>query len=97
MCGEVWAQTGQDLFVHGISFGRELMQDARLRMHIVEDQAIGDEMTILDPFPLDHPVVRGNQAFAPKEDPTDEAIERLALVGGSVNCLPQVCVAKIPE
>ena len=46
MCGEVGTQPGQDLFVHGIPFGRELMQDARLRMHIVEDQAIGDEMTI---------------------------------------------------
>ena len=72
VCGEVRAQTGQDRFVHGICLGRELMQDTRLRMHIVEDQAIGDEMTILDPFPLDHPVVRGNQAFAPKEDPPVE-------------------------
>jgi hypothetical protein len=73
MRGEVRAQSGQDLFVHGIPFGRELMQDARLRMHIVEDQAIGDEMAILDPFPLDRPVVRGNQALTPKEDPTNEA------------------------
>src|SRR5215471_4410395 len=75
MCGEVGAQPGQDLFVHGIPFGRELMQDTRLRMHIVEDQAIGDEMTVLDPFPLNHPVIRGNQAFAPKEDPPNEAVE----------------------
>src|SRR5881397_3974197 len=48
MCGEVWAQTGQDLFVHGIPCGRELVQDARLRMHVVEDQALGDEMAIFD-------------------------------------------------
>ena len=47
MCGEVWTQTGQDCFVYGIPFGRELMQDARLRMHVVEDQAIGDGMAIL--------------------------------------------------
>ena len=45
MRGEVWAQTGQDLFIDGVLFGRELMQHARLRMHIVEDQTIGDEMT----------------------------------------------------
>jgi hypothetical protein len=65
MCGEVWAQTGQDLFVHGIPCGRELVQDARLRMHVVEDQALGDEMAIFDPFPLDRPVVRGNQTLTP--------------------------------
>ncbi len=81
MRGEVRAQTGQDLFVHGMPFVRELMQDARLRMDIVEDHTIGDQVAILDPFPLDRPVVRSNQALTPKEDPTDEAIECLALVG----------------
>src|SRR2546425_11790735 len=81
MRGEVRAQMGQDLFVHGMPFVRELMQDARLRMDIVEDHTIGDQVAILDPFPLDRPVVRSNQALTPKEDPTDEAIECLALVG----------------
>ena len=73
------------------------MQDACLGMYVVEDQAIGDEMAILDPFPLDDPIVRGNQPLAPKEDPPDEAIERLAFVGRGVNRLPEVRVTEIPE
>jgi hypothetical protein len=35
---------GQDLFIYGIPFGRELMQHARLRMH-AEFRALGNELS----------------------------------------------------
>src|SRR5215472_16972679 len=95
MRGEVWAQTGQDRFIDEIPFGCELMQHARLRMHIVEDQTIGDEMTVLDPFPLNGPVVGGNEPLTAKEHPAQEAIEGLALVGCSMNGLAELRVAEI--
>ena len=73
------------------------MQDAGLCMDIVEDQTIGDEMAILDPFALEHPVVGSNQPLAPKEDPAKKAIKGLALVGGGLNGLSEVGITEIPQ
>ena len=73
------------------------MQDAGLGMDVVEDQTIGNEMAILDPFALERTVVGRNQSLAPKEDPANEAIKGLALVGGSLNRLPEVSITEIPE
>lgn len=51
--------------LHGIPLLGELLQDMGLGMHVVEDQAIGDQVAILDPVALDPPIIRGNQPLAP--------------------------------
>jgi hypothetical protein len=58
------------------------MQDAGLRMDIVEDQTMGDEMTILDPFALQRPVVGRNQPLASKEDPANKTIRSIYSITG---------------
>jgi hypothetical protein len=73
------------------------MEHLRLRMDIVEDHAIGDEVAILDPFALERPVVGGNEALPPKEDPADEAIEGFTFVGSGLNRLAEVGITQIPQ
>jgi hypothetical protein len=66
-------------------------------MDIVEDHAIGDEVAILDPFPLDAPIVGGNQAFTTKEYPAEEPIKGFAFVSGGVNGLAELGIAEIAQ
>jgi hypothetical protein len=94
---EIRTQASQDFLLHGIPFLSELMQHLRLRIDIVEDHTIGDEVTILDPFALERPVVRGNEPLAPKEDPADEAIEGFTFVGGRLDRLVEVGITEIPQ
>ena len=92
---EVRTQAGQDLRLYDIAFLGELIQPLRLRMDIVKDHTIGDEMVVLDSCALEYPIVGGNEPLAPKEDPANEAIEGFAFVGRGLNRLAEVGITKI--
>ena len=94
---EVRTQAGQNLRLYDIAFLGELMQHLRLRIDIVKDHTIGDEMAVLDPFALEYPIVGGNEPLAPKEDPADEAIEGFTFVGSRLDRLAEVGITEIPQ
>jgi hypothetical protein len=58
----------------------------------VEDQTIGNEVVVFDGLPLLVAAVLGDDALAAEEGPLEEAIEGLALVGGSLDGRPQLRV-----
>lgn len=58
----------------------------------MKDQAVRNEVVVFDGFPLFVAAVFGDDALPPKESPLEEAIEGLALIGGTLNCGAQVGV-----
>ena len=84
MLRQVRAQPREGRLVELVPLVGELMQDARLGLHVVEDQAVRDQMVELDQLALPVAVVLGDQALAAEEEPLDEPVERLALVGSRV-------------
>ncbi len=79
-----------DLGTDVVTFLSQLLQDTGERIDIVQNQAVGDEVVILDDFALFVAVVFGNQAVAAESRPLDELIEGFAFVGGRLNHPPDV-------
>ncbi len=75
----------------------ELAQDACLGLYVVEDQAVGDQMVVLDQLTLPVAVVLGDQPLATEEEPLNEAVERLALVGRGLNDAAKLGVVEVPQ
>jgi len=64
---ELWAEPGEDRIVELVSLVGELAQDTRLSMHLVEDQAVRDQMVVLDQLALPVAIVLGDQPLAAEE------------------------------
>lgn len=57
------------------------MQDPGEGEYVVEDDAVGDKVVVLDNFALFVTVIRRNRAVATKGYPLREPVECLALIG----------------
>jgi len=57
------------------------VQDAGHHAHVVKDQAVGEQVVVLDDLAQFAAVILGNDAAATEGKPLDEAVEGLALVG----------------
>ena len=66
-------------------------------MDIVQDDHVRNELVVFDNLALFVPNVFGNDTFAPKKQPFDEAVEFLALVGSGVNGTTQFRVVDVLE
>jgi transposase len=80
---QVRAQPREGRLIELVPLLGKLPQDAGLGLDVVEDQAVRDQVVVLDQLALLVAVVLGDQALAAEEEPLDEPVERLALVGGS--------------
>jgi hypothetical protein len=65
----------------------QLMQNPRLCVHIVKDDAVGNEVVVFDAFPLFRALMRGDDPLTAKEESLDQAIEGLAFVHRGLNRL----------
>ena len=97
MLREVRAEPREGRLIELVPFLGELTQDARLGLHVVEDQAVRDQMVVLDQLALPVAVVLGDQTLAAEEQPLDEAVERLALVGRGLDDATKLGVVEIPQ
>jgi hypothetical protein len=57
---EVRAEPREGRLIELVSLISELMQDPRLGLHVVEDQAVRHQMVVLDQLPLPVAVVAGD-------------------------------------
>jgi hypothetical protein len=73
------------------------MQNPRLRVHVVKDQAVDDAVVVFDAFPLFRTLIRGDDPLAAKKQPLDKAVEGCAFVRRGLNRLAQLGIAQIPE
>ena len=78
---QVWAQPREGRLIELVPLLGKLPQDARLGLHVMEYQAVRDQVVVLDQLALLVAVVLGDQALAAEEEPLGEPVERLALVG----------------
>ena len=61
----------------------------------MEDQAVCHEVVVLDSFPLFVATVLRDDAFAAEEGPLEEAVQGLALVGGTLDGRPQLLIGNV--
>lgn len=62
----------------------------------MEDQAVGDQMIVLDDLALLITAVLGDDAFAAEESPFEKAVELLAFVSG-LDRGPQLLIGQVAQ
>ena len=67
--GEVGADGGEGVFGDWLSAVFQALHEPGQRAQVMEDQAVGHEMVVLDEFPLLVPAVLGDDSFAAEEGP----------------------------
>ena len=87
----------QGLFGEFNSFTRHLVQRLCHRMRVMKDQAVGDQMVILDALLLFDPIVLGTTPPLPECHPLRELIEALALVHRPLDDTAQFEVVDVVE
>jgi hypothetical protein len=76
---------------------RQLMQNPRLRVHVVKDHAVRNQVVIFNTLPLFRTIIRGDDPFAAKEQPLNTAIEGFTFVRCRLNRLAKFYIAQIPQ
>jgi hypothetical protein len=83
--GEVGTDGSDGVFRDGLSPLFQVLDKPGERTEVMEDQAVGDQVVVLDGFALLVPAVLRDDAFAAEEGPLEEAVKGLALVGGALD------------
>ena len=77
----VGSQAAQNSRVNDKSLGLNLLEHPGHRLHVVQDDQVGDQLVVLDDLALLVPHVLGDDALAAEEQPLRELVELLALAG----------------
>ena len=75
----------------------QVIEDAAERIHVVEDDAVSNQLVVLDEFTLLVAVIGRESFVAPEGDPLGKSVEGLALIGCSLNERAQFGVAEIVQ
>ena len=58
----------------------QVIEEAAERIHVVEDDAVSNQLVVLDEFALLVAVIGGESFVAPEGDPLGKSVEGLALI-----------------
>lgn len=83
--------------VNRVSFLSQLLQNTGERIDIVENQAVGNEVVVLDDFALFVTVVLGNETMSAESGPLNKPVERLTFVRCRLNQAAQVGIGHKAE
>lgn len=86
MLCEIGTDGGDGIFGHGFSAFFKRLDQSGQRAQVMEDQAVGYQMVVLDGLALLVAAVLRDNALAAEESPLEEPIQRLAFIGGPLDC-----------
>ena len=95
--GQIRADCGDGILGNGLAALFEGLDEPGERAEIVKDQASCDQVVVFDGLPQFVAAVFHDDPFASEEGPLEEAIEGLALVGGTLDCRAQVGVRDVAQ
>ena len=97
MLSEVRAQVGQGFIREVVTLARELMEQPREGVHIVEDEAVGNQVIVLDELALLVAVILRDRGIPREGHPLDEVVECLALVGRHLDGPSQLRIGEVAQ
>lgn len=95
MLGDVGTEEGYGFRINPVSLTHQLVHSPRQDGHIGKDHKVGEEMIVFEIFAHLASIIRRNHTSIAKGEPFRETIERLTLVGFSLNNGSKFWIAEV--